>query len=370
MRYCTKCVYPSAAAAPLTFDENGVCSGCRVYGQKQNVNWENRFDRLKNLLGMYRGEGQYDCIIPVSGGKDSYFQTHVITKVLGLKPLLVTYHGNNYLPVGERNLLRMREVFDVDHVIFKPSVKTLVKLNRLCFRKMGDMNWHAHCGISTYPVQEAVRNNVSLLIWGEHGYMDLAGMYGYNDFVEMTAKYRLEHTQRGFDWNDMIEDTEKLTEKDLLWAKYPTDKELDRVGVRGIYLNNYLDWDANKQVEIIKREYGFEVSDEKFDRTYRTMSNLDDMHENGVHDYLKYVKFGYGRATDHACKDIRSGAMTREMGIKMVRQYDHVKPRDLKRWLSYVGMGEDEFDTIADTFRDPRVWSKVDGEWIKDNLWD
>ena len=128
--------------------------------------------------------------------------------------------------------------------------------------------------------------------------------------------------------------------------------------MRGIYLGNYVDWDANKQTELMK-EFGFEESPEPFERTYRRMSNLDDMHENGIHDYLKYVKFGYGRGTDHACKDIRGGKMTREEGIEMVRRYDPVKPRrDLERWLEYVGMDEEEFDRIADGFRDPRVWAR------------
>jgi hypothetical protein len=101
-------------------------------------------------------------------------------------------------------------------------------------------------------------------------------------------------------------------------------------------------------------------------------SNLDDMHENGIHDYLKYIKFGYGRASDHASKDIRTGYMTRHQGIDMVRRYDHVKPRrDLERWLQYVGMTEEEFDRIADTFRDPRVWRKDEtGKWVKDNIWE
>jgi hypothetical protein len=116
--------------------------------------------------------------------------------------------------------------------------------------------------------------------------------------------------------------------------------------------------------------YGFEVARQPFERTYRRMSNLDDMHENGVHDYMKFVKFGYGRATDHASKDIRAGYMSRDEGIRMVRRYDHVKPmRDLERWLRYVGMDEAEFDRIADRFRDPRVWWIEDKQWWKHNLW-
>lgn len=390
MQYCTRCVYPSAAAAPLTFDENGVCSGCRVAEQRKTINWDERWQWLVELVEQYRAKGAgYDCMIPVSGGKDSWFQTHTMIS-LGLKPLLVTYHGNNYLPVGQRNLDRMREVFDVDHVQFRPSVKTLVKLNRLCFKKMGDMNWHAHCGIFTYPVRVAVEMKVPLIIWGEHGYTDLAGMYSMHDFVEMTAKFRLEHAQRGYDWFDMISDdsraqvglprrpqpdllveAEGLRAQDMLWARYPSDEELDAVGVRGIYLGNYVNWESNSQTKLMIEKYGWEPSPEPFDRTYRRASNIDDMHENGIHDYLKFVKFGYGRATDHACKDIRAGLMTRDAAVEMVRRYDHVKPRDLKRWLEYTGTMEADFDRIADTFRSPRVWRKSEhGVWEKENLWD
>src|SRR3989344_8812941 len=190
MQWCTKCVYPASSAFKLTFNEEGVCSACRIYEQRKRINWEERLKQLKTLANDYKSKdgNSYDCIIPVSGGKDSYFQTHIVTKVLELKPLLVTYHGNNYLPEGERNLLRMRHVFVVDHIIFRPSEKMLIKMNSVCFKKIGDMNWHAHCGIFTYPVQIAVKHKIKLIIWGEHGIIDLSGMYSMNDFVEMTAK--------------------------------------------------------------------------------------------------------------------------------------------------------------------------------------
>lgn len=372
MQYCKKCVYPRSSAVKLTFDENGICSGCRVAGTKKEINWDERAKMLKELVEKYRSKdgSNYDCIIPVSGGKDSHFQTHYVTKVLGLKPLLVTYHGNNFSPEGEHNLKGMREVFDVDHIIFRPSQEVLIKLNRIGFKKMGDMNWQNHAGIFTFPVQMAVKFKIPLLIWGEHGYTDLGGMYSTGDFPEMTAKYRLEHAQRGFDWDDMVGGEEGLREQDLLWLKYPTNEELEKYGIRGIYLGNYVDWDGNENYKIAK-QYGWQESKEPFDRTYRKFSNVDDIHENGVHDYMKFIKFGYGRATDHVCKDIRAGLMTREEGIEMVRKHDSVKPRDLKRWLEYTGMNEQEFDRIADTFRDPRVWRKNEkGEWEKDNIWD
>lgn len=380
VKYCRKCVIPIVAATPVSFDEQGVCSACIVSEQKIKLNWPDRWQMLKELADQYRTGTNYDIIIPVSGGKDSYYQTHIAVKELGLKPLLVTYHGNNYLPEGEYNLQRMREVFNCDHIIIKPSTKVLVKMNRIGFKLQGDMNWHNHCGIFTAPIQIAVRYNVPLMLWGEHGFMDLGGMYSYNDFVEFTAKFRLEHAQRGYDWHDFtdvgleklsrVDLKEGITEKDLLWAKYPSDNDIDRLGIRGIYLSNYVSWDANMHVELVKSLYNWQEAKEPFERTYRRFSNLDDMHENGIHDYLKFIKLGYGRATDHACKDIRAGIMSREEGIEMVKKYDHVKPKkDLQRWLKYVNMSEDEFDKICDTFRDPRVWSIENDFWVKENIW-
>lgn len=378
--YCKRCVYPDVSAVPLSFDGEGVCTGCRVHQQKDKIDWDDRFRYFKELLYSYKSDSNYDILIPVSGGKDSYYQTHIIVKELGLKPLLVTYHGNNYLPEGEENLLRMREVFDVDHIIFRPSQDALIKMNRLGFRVQGDNNWHAHCGIFSMPIQVAVRYKIPLILWGEHGFMDLGGMYSYSDFVEFTAKHRLEHALRGYDWHDFTDAglekmgmgrfKEGLTEKDLLWAQYPSDEEIDDVGVRGIYLSNFVNWDANTHIKAMMNEYGWQQARQPFERTYRMMSNVDDMHENGIHDYMKFIKLGYGRATDHSCKDIRGRIMTREQGVEMVRRYDHVKPRrDLERWLDYVGMTEDEFDHTADKFRDPRVWSVEGGQWVKDNVW-
>lgn len=380
VRYCSKCVYPAVAATPLTFDEHGVCSGCRVAEQKKYINWDERMQLLRELAEEYRSTSNYDIIIPVSGGKDSYFQTHIAVHELGLKPLLVTYHGNNFLPEGEYNLLRMREVFDCDHIIFRPGQDMLIKMNRLGFRLQGDMNWHNHCGIFTMPIQVAVRYKVPLMMWGEQGFMDVAGMYSYSDFIEFTAKCRLEHGLRGYDWFDFTDEgleklgrpefKEGLTAKDLLWAQYPNDDEIDDVGVRGIYLSNYASWDANDHVKLVMKRYGWKPAQVPFERTYRTFSNIDDMHENGIHDYLKFIKLGYGRGSDHSCKDIRAGIMTREQGIEMVKKYDHVKPRrDLERWLNYVNMTEEEFDRICDTFRDKRVWRIENGQWVKDNIW-
>ena len=371
MKYCSRCVYPEVAVNLVI--QGNLCTACLSFEEGEDesqIDWAVRAEEFAELaaLAKQNSRGNYDCVVPVSGGKDSYYQTHVAIEY-GLKPLLVTYHGNNYLPEGDWNRDRMRSVFDADHLVMGPSVDVLKKMNRLGFRKMGDMNWHAHAGIYTYPMHIAVKLGIPLVIWGEIPW-DISGMYSPHDKVEFNNRLRREHDLRGFEWTDFVGDPEDfLEDRDLNWAKYPTDDEVQALGLRGIFIGNYFKWDANLHVEIAKREYGWKASEVAFDRTYRRMSNLDDRYENGVHDLLKFLKFGYGRASDHASKDIRAGHLSRSQGIDMVRQYDHIVSSDLRHWLEYVELSEAEFWRIADSFRDPRVWRIEGGTWVKDNIW-
>jgi N-acetyl sugar amidotransferase len=372
MNYCTRCCYPMAAATPIVLDEQRICSGCRTYEEQDGIDWEAKERLFRELCNDYRSRSgrNYDCLIPVSGGKDSFYQIHLVKVVYGMRPLLVTYNENNETEVGKRNIQRMKEVFGCDYFNFTPSISVLKRMNLVGFRKMGDPCMHSHLGINSVPQQVAVRYGIPLIIWGEHGFMELGGMYWYKDMVEYTARFRKEHLLRGYDWYDFVGE-EGLVENDLLWAMYPDDAEIARVGLRGIYLSNYFGWRHNKQFKFVIEKYGLELYPVPFDRTHRRESHLNNFHDNGVHDYMKYVKFGYGRCTDHVCRDIRNGVMTRKEGIDLIRQHDHVVPGDVKTWCEYVGIDRLEFDRVADTFRDPRVWVKNEyGHWIKDNIWD
>lgn len=373
IKYCARCTYPFVAVN-LSVDDDGICTSCRTAEEFEKLTpefWAKRKQLFERNIEQIRKNrvSDYDCLIPVSGGKDSYYQTHIMVAEYGLKPLLVTYQGNNYLPEGNYNRDRMREVFNCDHLVMGPGVEVLKKLNRLCFRKMGDMNWHAHCGIMTYPIQIAEKFKIPLMVWGEIAW-DISGMYEPDDFVEFSARVRHEHALRGFEWYDMLNDPQDpLTEQDMSWAKYPSDDDVLKAGVRGLYIGNFFKWDPYKHTQLMKDLYGWKAAEKPFDRTYRTASNLDDRYENGIHDLLKFIKFGYGRGSDHSSKDIRTGYMTREEGIEMVRKYDHVVSDDLQYWLNYVGMTEEAFWTTADRFRDPRVWWIENGQWVKDNIW-
>ena len=165
-----------------------------------------------------------------------------------------------------------------------------------------------------------------------------------------------------------IED-ELLEKKDLFPYIYPEEEAIKKIGVRGIYLSNYFFYDGNDNYKIAKEKYGWKEVSKPFERTYRTFSNVDDMHENGVHDYLKFIKFGFGRGTDHANYDVRLNLISREEGIRLVLKYDHITPKnDLKGWCEYTKMTEEEFYFHADKFRDPRVWSKINGYWCKTDI--
>lgn len=372
MRFCSKCLYPEIAVN-LILDNQGLCSACHLQTQidaQSDWNWDKRREKFLSIVdeSKSRGNSDYDCIIPVSGGKDSYFQTHTALE-LGLNPILVTYHGNNYMPEGKRNLDRMREAFNVDHLVMGPGVETLREMNRVGFKALGDMNWHAHAGIKTFPMQMAVQLGIPLVVWGEITW-SIAGMFDLDDYVTFNKRTVFEHDMRGVSVEEFCSHSKTLDPALLPWLRMPSDLEFEESGTVGVYIGNFFPWDPNSHTDLMTRLYGFEVSSQAFERTYRRMSNLDDMHENGVHDYMKFVKFGYGRATDHASKDIRSGHLSREQGLHYVQALDHVLPRkDLGRWLDYVRISEEEFHLIAERYRDPRVWWIEDGYWWKANAW-
>ena len=193
-----------------------------------------------------------------------------------------------------------------------------------------------------------------------------------NDFPEFTYRYRVDQGLRGYDWYDFVGDEiDTIEESEMECFKYPSDEKIQKVGVRGIHIGFFDPWDANKHAKLVMEKYGWKEIEIPFERTYRRISNLDDRYENGAHDYLKWIKFGYGRATDHASKDIRNGFFDREEGIRMVKKYDHIKSSDILHWLEYVNKTEDWFDKIADSFRSPMVWKQGEkGIWNKRNIWE
>ncbi|MBI2642561.1 MAG: N-acetyl sugar amidotransferase [Candidatus Wildermuthbacteria bacterium] len=374
MIYCKRCCYPANTRTSIVFDEQGVCSGCRLIESRPKINWKEREGWLKKLLEEYRAKARaknnpYDCVIPVSGGKDSHFQVYLIKKVYGLNPLLVTYNHIFNTKRGIRNLTNLVKQFNCDLLRFTSNPESVRKISRYMLKKVGDITWHYHAGIMTFPIQVAVARDIPLIVWGEHGFAELTGMFNQDDMVEFSKKGRQEHSMRGFEPEDLAADPRSgITRQDLAPFFYPSDQDIERVGVRGIYLSNYIQWDVRAQTKLMIEKYGFETA-LKRERTFHLYDKLDDIHANGAHDYLKYLKFGYGRATDDASNEIRHARMTREEGIEMVKRYDSVRPSDLDLYLKFMGMTEEEFEASIGHLRDPQIWENQSRTWVaKDSI--
>ena len=364
MQYCSRCLYPSNHPLNIVFDDEGVCSGCRVHEEKDTLNWGRRRERLKELVESYRkrsGSG-YDCIVPVSGARDSYFIVHTVRKELRLNPLLVNYNKHYNTRRGHRNLAYLRTIFDLDIYTQVINPRMVKKVTRETLRLRGSMYWHVLAGQTVWPAQVAVRHKIPLIIWGHHQGLDQVGMFSHMDEVEMSRKYRKEHDLMGLEAEDLLAQSETLREEDLQAYYYPHDKELAKVGVRGIYLGNYIRWDTKRQHEFMIERYGYETASQQ--RTFDAYNDVDCIHYSGLHDYIKLVKTGYGKVTDHACRELRFGRLTRDEGIDLVRDYQDRMPDDVGQFLKWAGFSEGEFADLVDGHRHPQVWSRAsDGQW-------
>lgn len=369
MRYCTRCLYPENHPLYLTFDEMGVCSGCRVHEEKDILDWNSRAENLKEIFECYRNKDgkSYDCIIPVTGARDSYFIVHTVKNIYGMHPLLVTYNKQYNTMRGIRNLAYLRTLFGCDISALTVAPERVKKITRATIKKFGSIYWHCLAGQTVYPVQTSVRLKIPLIIWGAHQGIDQVGMFSHLDEVEMTRRYRKEHDLMGYEAEDLL--GEGLEEQDLRPFMYPSDKEIEKVGVRGIYLNNYIRWDSKQQHEDMIAAYGYESA--KAQRTFDTYNDVDCFNYSDLHDYIKFLKWGYGKISDHASREIRLKRLIREEGIELVKEYQDIEPKaeTLKLFLEWVGIAEKEFFGYINQFRDRRVWKKIKGEWqLEDSI--
>lgn len=368
VRYCARCVYPSNHPLGLTFDDEGVCSGCRVHEEKDALDWTARGEKLRAIVDAFRDRSgrQFDCVVPVSGARDSYFIVHTLKRELGLNPLLVSYNKEYNTEIGIRNLAYLRTIFDCDYMSLSPSPALLRRIVRFTVNELASIYWHVLAGSTAFPVQLAVRLRIPLIVWGAHQGIDQVGMFSHLDEVEMTRKYRKDHDVMGLEAEDLAE-ASGIELTDLEPFRYPSNEEIEAIGVRGIYLNNYIRWDAKAQHEQMIDQYGYEAAPQQ--RTFNTYEDVDCHHYSGLHDYIKFLKHGYGKVSDHAAREIRLRRLTREQAIALVGRYQDVRPADLSRFLQWSGLAEHEVFAAVDAHRDPRIWSRDGRGWrLRDSV--
>jgi N-acetyl sugar amidotransferase len=370
IKYCKKCLFPETKP-DLAFDEEGVCSACAAAENKfSEINWTDREEQFKKIIDYYRlpkDKIGYDCLIPVSGGKDSTYQAYFMKEVCGLNPLCVCFETTNLTEIGQRNIDNISKM-GIDLIYFKKNYNVYKKMVVESFKRVGDEMWPNHIGIFTVPVIFAVKFNIPLIIWGENPQQEYGGPN--LESVKSNILNRRWLEEFGGLLGNRIQDmigVDGLTQKELTPYFYPSDEEIEKVGVTGIFLGSFFFWDARKQLEIVKK-HGFSVKEDgPVEGTYTNYENLDEkMH--GLHDYLKYVKYGFGRTTDHACIDIRNKRITREEGINLVKQYEGKYPHvSIYAFIEYSGMSKSEIDNIIDSYTNPIIFLQdEDGNFVKD----
>lgn len=364
MQICRRCLYTSNHPLNLVFDQDGICSGCRVHEEKDKLPWDQRSEKLRVILNEYKNQSgkNYDCIVPVSGAADSYFVVDTIKNVYGMNPLLVTYNKQYNTAVGIRNLANLRLKFDCDILTMTVNPEIIKKITKGTLRRFGSIYWHCIAGQTVYPVQVAVQFKIPLIVWGAHQGVDQVGMFSHLDEVEMTRKYRKEHDLMGYEPQDLVDDFDEITEADVKPFAYPDSVDLERVGVRGIYLNNFIRWDSKAQHELMIEKYDYETA--KQNRTFDSYNNVDCWNYSDIHDYIKQVKHGYGKVVDHVSREIRLGRMSRIEGIQLIKYYSFREPKYLSLFLEWLGVTHNSFYYILNQHRNKLYWKRNDNwDW-------
>lgn len=343
LKYCIRCCIPETQEG-VTFDDFGVCAACRSSEDKMHISWVSRELELRKILENVKsnaGDG-YDCILPISGGKDSFYQAHVLVNVYKMKPLAVTFSHNWYSETGFYNLQRCLQVFGLDHLQFTPSRSLVNKVARKSLFEIGDSCWHCHAGIGAFPLNVATKFKIPLLIWGEsvsessgrgtHG--NPITKFDRDYFTKVSAKLTAE---------EMAD--ENLSLKDLEPFKLPSYSEIEDTGVWGIHLGDYLFWDEERQTEWIIKEFGWKETE--VEGSYKGYKSAECIMP-GMHDLTCYLKRGFGRSTWQASVDVRNGLLTRDEAFELISQYDQELPEALDYYLGITGFTKEEFLEIME----------------------
>lgn len=339
LTYCMRCGMPETAEG-IQFDELGVCGGCRSQEMKMHINWAEREKQFRELAEHYKAQAgdNYDCLVPISGGKDSVWQLHMVKNVYGMNPLAVTFMRRWESETGIYNLENALEKLDVDHVRFTPRRSLVAKVAKRSLSCIGDACWHCHRGIDIFPLQMARAYDIPLIIFGESSAEGWSGKathadppkYDLDYFNKTVTKARL----------DEMADGETLTMRDLRPFHLPPREDLEKMGLVRLFFSDYFFWDGERNAEFVRRNFGWRETE--VEGTYKRYKSAE-CTMTGVHDYAKFVKRGFGRSADFGCQDARAGLMTREEAFEISKQIDPVRPKSLDYYLEITGLTEDEF---------------------------
>lgn len=404
VRFCRRCVISNqrpnsaveylhtrqTAKKTIVFDDEGVCDACRVAEQKKSIDWVQRDRELRELCDRYRrNDGHYDCLVPGSGGKDSFYAAHVLKHKFGMHPLTVTWAPHVYTDWGWKNFQAWIHA-GFDNYLCTPNGRVHRLLTRLAVENLFHPFQPFIFGQKSLAPRMATRFRIPLVFYGEN-----EAEYG-NPIEDSQSARRhwayftsADRSQIFLGGTSLLDLTEKFGvepyELDPYMPADPVEIEAQRIDVR--YLGYYLKWHPQSCYYYAQEHGGFQASPERTPGTYSKYNSIDDRIDD-FHYYTTYIKFGIGRATYDAAQEIRSEDINREEGVALVRRFDGEFPErfaeEIFRYLSipkeeYPGahkmfaqpvMDRRYFLELADQFRSPHLWARENGEWrLRHTVW-
>ena len=360
MRYCLRCVLPDSRPN-LVIGDDGVCNACHAHASRPAIDWKAREALFGEVVRNARANSRgHDCLVPVSGGKDSTWQ---VLKCLehGLNPLAVTWKTPARTAVGQRNLDNLVRL-GVDHVDYQvnPKVESLFMLR--AYERFGSTAIPMHMALFSIPLSIAVRFGIPVVVWGENSAFEYGGTdeerTGFRLDAKWLRKFGVTHGTTAADWVSA-----ELPARALTPYFGPDDEALARAGVNAVFLGYYFAWDP-ETTHRVAREHGFEGRAAGVKTGYYDYADIDDDYIS-IHHHLKWYKFGFTRLFDNLSLEIRNGRMTRDEAIAIIRRTGPQEPRgDIEKFCAFAGIDVARFFEIAEKFRNPDVWKREADIWV------
>lgn len=358
--WCKTCLNMSTRPR-IEFDAQGRCNACVWSEEKKTFDWTDRELELKQLLQKYRStNGGFDCIVPVSGGKDGSYVSYKLKHEYGMNPLAVTVTPALSLDIGNENL-KNYIASGFNHIQINPDAEAMRVLNKTGFIEKGFPYYGWLVAIQAAVPRLAVNLNIPLLFYGEDGEVE----YGGSTESKNRATYSIEYSKRIYleGGHEKVLSASGLSKEQLYFFTYPTEEELSGRELQIANWSYFENWDPYRNYLVAKEHCGLQENQENGAGTFTNFAQ-NDQALYALHVYMMYLKFGFGRATQDAGIEIRRGAMDREQAVNLVNLYDGHYPEEfLDLYLEYYQMSKDEFDAVLDKWVNTELFEKQDGIW-------
>ena len=359
MKYCKFCVLPNTRPG-LVLSDNDRCNACENHASKSNIDWSQRHERFLLLAKQVKSlDRRYDCLIPVSGGKDSHWQ---VIKCLesGLHPLTWTCRPPLPTPIGQKNLENLKSL-GVDHIYFSPNPKVEKKFTYQSLCRYGSTAIPVHMAMFQFSFQLACNFDIPLIVWGENAAFE----YG-SELEELTGFclnqdwFKVHGNTFGTWAEDWCQFGFSLTELSAYLG--PSDEVMNQSGVRGIFLGYYYRWDP-ENIKNMAIASGFQADESGPKTGIYNYADLDD-HLISVHHFAKYYKFGFSRIQDNLSIEIRNNRISRSDAVEIINSKETDIPHeDIDRCCEYLDITTDHFFEQMEMFRNHKLWTKKGSKW-------